>query len=187
MRWIPFIILAYPILLVQTTLGRVLIIHSDHLGAVWPDFLAILAVFVALRAKALLDVMLAAWTLGLLVDLTTAGGPGGAAVIGPMAIAYTFGAFVVYRVREAFFREHRLPQVLLTFVFCLLAHWLWVTIQSLLAGGMSFSIYTRVLLQVVLVSAYTAALMLLGHPGLARCQRFFLTVPSGRSRRAGRR
>jgi cell shape-determining protein MreD len=81
MRWIPFIVVCYVVILIQTSLGRILTLPSP-VGVIGPDFAAILAVFVALRVRSAVDCMLAAWVLGLLIDLTTGGGPGAATVVG---------------------------------------------------------------------------------------------------------
>lgn len=184
MRWIPFIILAYLLVLVQTTVGKVLTFTSFSIGTVGPDLPALVAVFVALHVRSRADVMLAAWLLGLGLDLTAGGGPGGSAAIGPMPIAYALAAACLYQVREAFFRERALTQGLLAMGFCILAHGTWVTLQSLLAiRAMTWSAYGRVLMQAAALAVYTAALMPLAHWGLWRYQRWFITPPAGRRRR----
>ena len=187
MRWIPFLILAYLVVLVQTTVGRFLVIRSAGLGNIGPDLAALVAVFVALHARAWPDAMLAAWVLGIAVDLTTAGGVGSATVLGPMSVAYALAAGLLFRVREAFFRERAMTQAMLAMAFCLMAHGLWVTSQALLgAGEMAWSTYGRTLLQAVGVSGYTALLMPLAHFGLVKCRRWFLASSAGRRGRAGR-
>jgi len=186
-RWIRFLILTYLVVLVQTTAGRLLVFRTSAVGMVGPDLLALLAVFVALHVRNWADVMLAAWSLGLAVDLTTAGGPGGATVVGPMALAYALTAGLLFRVREAFFREQALTQMLLAWAFCLLAHGLWVTAQWLLAPGeMTASAYARTLGQAGALAVYTALLMPLAHFALSKGQRLLLTGPASRGRR-GRR
>ena len=37
MRWIPFLILAYVVVLAQTTLGRVLVFTTQAVGSIGPD------------------------------------------------------------------------------------------------------------------------------------------------------
>jgi len=187
MRWIPFILLLYVVLLVQTTLGRVLVFSTNSLGAVGPDLLAILAVFVALRVRAGVDAALAGWILGFALDLTVAAGTGSTIVLGPMALSYALGCWGVYRVREALFRDRMTVQALLVFVFCCVVHFIWVTAESLFAGdGTSWSCYGRLLLQALALGAYTAVLAPVGLRGLAAIRGWIVQAPAGRSRR-GRR
>jgi len=185
-RWIPLLILTYLLVVVQTTLGR-LLVFSTAIGPVGPDLLAPLAVFVAFGARSWPDAMLAAWAMGLAVDLATAGGPAGATVVGPMAVAYALTAGVLFRVREAFFRERVLTQGLLTCAFCLLAHGLWITAQSLLApGAVPWSLYGRAWGQVAAVGLYTAVLTPLLHYAFSKTRRWILVGSAGAVRR-GRR
>jgi len=184
MRWVPLAILAYLVLLAQTTVGRVLAFDWPAVGTIGPDLLAMVAVYGALHARLRADAMLAAWGLGLLVDLTTAGGPGTVTRVGPMAAGYVLAVWVVASLREAFFRERAGAQVLLAAVFCAVAHGLWVTAQSLLA--MRWADYGAMLLQAACLAAYTGLLMPLGHWALRRCHGLILSTPPERSRRRGR-
>jgi rod shape-determining protein MreD len=180
MRWIPFLILTYLVVLAETSVGWVLFIESSSLGAVGPDLAAMVAVFVAFYARGATDAMLAAWALGLAVDLTTGGGLGATTVLGPMSIAYCLVAGALWRAREAFFRERALTQAMLAFAFVALAHGTWATAQAALAPGqVSLGDYGRTLLQVLAVACYTAVLMPLAHYVLRRCQRFFLVSAAG--------
>ncbi len=187
MRWIPFLILAYAVVLVETCVGRVLFIDISSLGAVGPDLAAMVVVFVAFYARSATDAMLAAWIIGMAVDLTTGAGVGSATVLGPMSIAYCLVAGLLWRMREAFFRERAITQVMLAFAFVALAHGIWVTAQAIFATGhVSFGDYGRMLLQVLAVACYTAVLMPLAHYGLRMCQRFFLVAAVGPGRRMRR-
>jgi rod shape-determining protein MreD len=187
MRWIPLLILAYAVVLVETSVGWLLFIDSASLGAVGPDLAAMVAVFVAFYARGASDAMLAAWILGLAVDLTTGGGIGSPTVVGPMSIAYCLAAGLLWRAREAFFRERALTQAMLAFAFVALAHGIWATAQAVLAPGhVGLGDYGRTLLQVLAVAGYTAVLMPLAHWGLRRCQRFFLASAAGPGRRMRR-
>lgn len=184
MRWIPFVILAWLLVIVQTTLGRVLTLSGTPIGSIGPDLLAIVAVFVALQARSGQDAALAGWVLGLALDLTAAGGVASPTVIGPMPIAYALASGLIYWLREAVFRERALIQALLAALFCLVAHGIWVTAQSLRAAGqMTWSAYGEVLVQAVALAVYTALLTPLGYWALRRVRRVFMTGPSGRSRR----
>jgi rod shape-determining protein MreD len=187
MRWIPLLILTYAVVLVQTSVGWVLFIDTSSVGSVGPDLVAMAAVFIALHARGASDAMLAAWILGMAVDLTTGGDMGSVTVVGPMSIAYCLAAGLLWRMREAFFRERALTQAILAFAFVAMAHGIWATAQALLAPGhVSLGDYGRTLLQVLAVAGCTAVLMPLAHWGLRRCQRFFLVSavgPGGRMRR----
>jgi rod shape-determining protein MreD len=180
MRWIPFLILAYLVVLLQTTLGRLLTFTASGMGSIGPDLTALVAVFVALHARSWPDAMMAAWTLGLAVDLTAAGGVGASTVVGPMSLAYALTAGLLFRVREAFFRERAMTQALLALAFCLVAHFVWVSMQSLLApGGVTASAFGHALLQVLALACYSALLTPLVHFLLGKCGRWFLVSPVG--------
>jgi len=129
------------------------------MGPIGPDLLAPLAVFIALYARRQIDVLLAGWAIGMAIDLAASGGPGSASVVGPMALTYVLGTKVIYTVRDAFFRERIISRAVLTAVFCLVAHCLWVTAQSAIAyRHTSWPEYGRMLLQAVGLAIYTAAL-----------------------------
>lgn len=180
MRWIPFILVAYVVILLQSSLGRMLT-FVFQIGAIGPDLAASLAVFVALRARSGLDAMLAAWVLGLALDLATGGGPGSSTVVGPMSLAYALTAGMVFRIREALFRERALTQATVTLLFCLISHGLWVTMQSVRLGEIGWHDYMGLLGQVALVSIYTALLAPLMHYLLSRVERL-IVVPATRGR-----
>jgi len=187
MRWIPLLILTYVVVLLETTLGRALFIDTVSLGSVGPDLTALVAVFVVFHARGATDAMLTAWILGFAVDLTVGGAAGGMAVVGPMSIAYSLVAGMLWRVRDAFFRERAVTQALLALAFCALAHGAWVTMQAMLAPGPGgFGDYGRTMLQALAVAVYTAALMPLAHYALSRCQRMFLVAAVGPTRRMRR-
>lgn len=154
MRWIPLLIVGFLLVVVQQSLLGVASIYT-FLGRTFPDLLAVLAVLIALRARDAVDVALACWVLGMMVDLTTASGPAGATVVGPMAISYVLAGAAVFRIREAFFREAIVMQMLFAGLFTLMAHFIWLTVQTL-AGGGSWSPYVGSLGQMLLVAGYTA-------------------------------
>lgn len=181
MRWIPFLILAWLVVMAQTSLGKILTLYALPTGPVGPDLLVLLAVFVALQAPSAVDTMLAGWVLGMLVDLTTAGGLTDPTRIGPMALLFALAVRLVFALREAFFRERALPQMVLAGLFCLLAHGLWITVQVLLAGGeIGWGGYGRLLLQVLLSSVYTALLMPLAYVLLRGIRGMILSTPPSR-------
>ena len=188
MRWIPLMILIYVVVLVQTTVAQVITVRLPWVGRISPDLAAIVTVFLALHAVTASDAMLVGWLLGTAVDLTAAGGPGGATVVGPMAVCYALAAAGLFRVREALFHEHAVAQTLLALVFCLFTHTLWLTAQALLSfSEVLWSEYFRMLIQVVLSAVFSAVLTPLVYYILGRCNRLFLLVPAARRRRAIRR
>ena len=178
MRWTVFLVLVCLTLVVQTSLVQWLTFSAGSAGTVQPDLLALTAVFVALFARAGLDAMLAAWALGLAADLTTQ------AAVGVMPVAYALAAGAVFRLRDAFFRDRISTRFILTLVFCLLAHPLWVTAQAAIDwrrntwGG-----YGLTLLQAVLLSLYTAVLAPPLHWLLAKTGPLLWGQPAGRPRR----
>ena len=187
MRWIPFAILTYLLVLASTTVAGILSLPAGPLGNLVPDLLAMLTVYVAMHLRSGTDVMLAGWVAGFCVDLATGGGPGTFSAVGPMAIAYALAGGLIFRVREAFFREQAVAQIMLAIMFCLLAHWLWVTLQSVLAFGMmTWQVYWRMVGQAAGISAYTGVLMPLAHWSLGKCRPWILAVPANRSRRRTR-
>lgn len=183
MRWIAFVILTFVVLLVQTSLLRLMKVPLSW-GAVWPDLAAIVAVFFALRTRTALDAMLACCILGLGVDLTTGtgGGVGAPTVVGPMAIAYTFTAWALFRARDAFFRDRALTQALLTMSFCLIVYFLWSTMQAIRSPEPVWGTYWLVLRQALVLALYTAVLAPLVHVALSKMERWFLPASSGRTR-----
>lgn len=182
MRWVLFLIICYVTLLVQTTLASVISFKAGALGPISPDLAACVAVFLAIRLRNLTDVLLAAWVLGIGVDLTC--GEVGAGALGPMALSYVLGAWVMFRIAEALYRERPATGALLGGLFCLIAHTLWVTLQSILPGGqVSWGQWLGLIAQASLVAVYTAGAAPLVHFVLRRCDRWL--VPSMPSRRGG--
>lgn len=184
MRWIPLAIVAWVMILAQATLAQVLTIERFSIGTIGPDLLSGLAVFIALYAPRQVDALLAAWGLGLLLDLASAGGPGSAAVVGPMAISYVLAAKVIYSLRDVFFRDRVITRFLLTAGFCLIAHGLWVIGQSLLAWRQcGWADCGRMLIQAAAIAVYSA---LIGPVLIAlfyRGRRWLMYVRTGRSER----
>ncbi|MGC9455419.1 MAG: hypothetical protein ACP5HU_11245 [Phycisphaerae bacterium] len=187
MRWVVLIILAYMLVLLQATLGDVLTVSDTPIGAVGPDLVAIAAVFLALHAPTFADAMLCGWMLGFAVDLSAAGGPGGATAVGPMALGYAFAAAVLFQMREAVFQERKATQMLLALLFCAIAHGLWITLQSLLSfGEVSWQRYGRLWMQAGALAVYTALLSPLGYAAMKRLRRWFVTTSPARRSRIGR-
>ncbi|MFP4105289.1 MAG: hypothetical protein ACLFVU_04275 [Phycisphaerae bacterium] len=184
MRWILFIILAYLFVVFQSSLGGVFAFFDTPVGTIGPDFVAILAMFVTLRARSRVDVLLAAWILGMAVDITTAGGPGGLTVIGPMALGYLTSASLLYLVREAVFQERPIAQAFLSLLFVLVAHGVWVSLQSIVAWSqVSWGDYGQMLLRAVGVAVYSGIVGPLVLFGLSAIKTWFIPAPSSRRQR----
>ena len=111
MKWTAFGILAAATLVLQTTVGPVVAIQS-----VRPNWMIVLAVFYALWGP-WPDAAIAAWLLGLAVDLQSAASGGGR--IGLYAICFGAAAWAMMRIRSAFFRDHAVTQFVMTAVFAL--------------------------------------------------------------------
>ncbi|MDP6635583.1 MAG: rod shape-determining protein MreD [Phycisphaerae bacterium] len=180
MRWIPFVILIYFAVLIQVALGA-LPVRFAVTGDIAPDITAVLAVFFALALRDPRDVMMAAWALGLAMDLMLCGMGGVVTAVGPMAVAYAVGAAAVFRVREAFFRERALARALLTLLFCLVVHSMWVTMQTLI--GFAWSAWWPAIMKAIGISIYTSAVAPLVCLGLQRCGGWFIATPARRLRR----
>jgi cell shape-determining protein MreD len=179
MRWILWIILAYLALAVQNALGILIGIHTSWLGDIRPDILAAAAVFVVLTVRNLHDVIIACWLLGLGLDLTS-----GQGVVGPMALAYSGAAFVVFKVRDAFFRDRLSSQIIMTAVFALLAHTAWIILQLVLAlRSGHWESFGRLLLQACLLTVYSGLLAPMVFALLGRCSRWLVAPAAGRGSR----
>jgi rod shape-determining protein MreD len=180
MRWIPFAILIYFTVLVQVAVAA-LPVRFAITGDIAPDVPAILAVFFALSLRDPRDAMMAAWSLGLAMDLMLCGMGGVTTAVGPMAISYTLAAGLVFRVREAFFRERALARALMTLLFCLLVHTMWVTMQTVLSFG--WSAWWSGFMKAIGISLYTAFAAPLTCLVLQQCGGWFIAAPARRLRR----
>ncbi len=182
MRWVLFLILAYALTVLQTTVGHLLAVRH---GWASPDLLAAAAVFVCLHVRTATDAMLGAWILGMLADLTAGGGTSAVTAVGPMAVTYALAASLVFRIREMLFQERVTTWVLLTGLFCAIAHGLWVTGQVLLAlRHVGWDDYGAMLLQALAIAGYTAILTPIVHLALRPLTRVLFPIPeSSRSRR----
>jgi rod shape-determining protein MreD len=184
MRWIPFAILVYLVIQLQTTVGKVLTVQQTAIGPIGPDLAAIVAAFLAIHLRGAADVGLACWALGLAVDLATGSGVGAVTKVGPMALTYGLAGMVVYRMRDAFFRERIVSQALLALAFAGTAHLLWVFLQAMLVGQWRF--WWGATQQAVALAVYTALAAPLGYRLLERVQRWVILAPMGRGRRMRR-
>lgn len=176
MRWIYFLILVLAAVVLQTTVVQVLWLRT-RLGYVGPEILAAVAVFVALRARSATDAALAGWVLGFALDLTLSGGG-----FGLLALLYAAGCAGVFVVREVFFRDRPVTQMILALLFCLFVYELW-TAYEVLAGASGPGHWWRNAVQAAGLSAYTAAVTPLLCVPLGRMQHLLIAAPLGRRRR----
>ena len=144
MRWVLFAVALYIVVVLQTAVTPLLSLH-----AVRPDLTALLAIHIALAGPAV-DAVLAAWIIGLAVDLNGAAF-GSHANVGANALAYSLTALLILRLRSVFFRDHASTYFFLALVgtFSIQTvttlHMLYVTDQmSRLAEGLMVSAYTAI-------------------------------------------
>ncbi len=186
MRWLPFGILTFVVLVLQSSLGAIIVFNVPGLGNVAPDAMAMVAVFVAMCCSNRTDAVIAGWVLGFCLDLTVVGGLSTMAALGPMSLGYAAAVWMLYSVREMVFGTRIGPQIILGGLFVLVAHGIWLISQSVLAWnwvgfGQSFR-------QMVGVMIFTGVLMPLAYRLLLPIQMVFMEMPvrSGRQSR-GRR
>ena len=107
MKWMPFAILTGLTIVCQATLVPKMAIQS-----IWPDIMFVLVVHYALWGP-WPDAAIAAWILGLIVDLQSLDR------IGLHACAYGAAAWAIMRVRQIVFRDHPITQIAVTLTFTL--------------------------------------------------------------------
>ena len=156
MKWFPFAILALVAIVCQTTLVQAVAIRSIR-----PEWTFILAVHYALWGP-WPDAAIAAWVLGLAVDLQSAApNP-----VGLHAFTYGAAAWVILRIRNVLFRDHPATQVMLTLAFAfavrlLVGGYFWWRTSGTATGG-------EIWWEAFLVALYTAAWAPLLHWPLIR-------------------
>jgi len=177
MRWIPFAIVTVVVMAAQISVAAAVRIPLGGSAlALTVDLPAILVVLVALRARGGTDAVLAAWTVGLVIDLAVIGVP-----IGLHALSYAAAAAILFQARSAMFTESVLTQALVSFAFCLLAHG---------AARLFVNLYVRPdaawlgrdLLQALLVATTTAAAAPVGLALLRRVDWLIIIQPTWRRR-----
>jgi len=184
MRWIALAILTYVLTLLQTSLVDVITFRVPGVGLVRPELLAVVVVYSALHVGSILDAMLAGWALGLALDVTTGAGSGVSTAVGPMSLAYALGAGGIYKIRGAVFRDKVVTQCTMTLVFCISAHGMWILMQWRLAfGDTAGTGIVLMLVQAVLLAAYTAAIAPALALGLKAGRRWLIASPAGPRRR----
>ncbi len=161
MRWPAFAIAGLLALAVQDTVGAVFRISLGGGLMLAVDFLAILAVLVALRTRTGSDALLAGWVLGLLIDLASPGRP-----MGLYAVMFGLAASLIYYVRSTVFTGNPITQMVMTFIFCLTAHGLarlFIHITAPPAGTSFFKDLGQAVLLAVCTAAVAPLLMSIMH------------------------
>ena len=114
MRWVVvFVVVSVLAVAMQTSLVEWLL-TLDSLGGIWPSLVGVVLVFVAIFAPRP-AVLWAAWGLGLFYDLSLAQPQG--VQIGPHALGYVFGAYLILQLRTMVFRRHLITISLMTAMF----------------------------------------------------------------------
>jgi len=108
MKWVPFGILAGLTIVLQTSATPYVEVQSIR-----PDLMLILAVHYALWGP-WPDAAIAAWILGLVVDLQSLDR------IGIHALSFGLAAWAIMRVRMVVFRDHAATQIVITLLFTIL-------------------------------------------------------------------
>jgi len=111
MNWIVFALAAYVMLALEVGLRTLLGIPGPD--GVSPSFVLVLAVYIGMMAPAHV-VPWAMLILGVLVDLRPGAAPD-VTIVGPMALGYLVGAYVVLQLRGLVFRESVLALSALVF------------------------------------------------------------------------
>ena len=118
MRWPVFAVAAFIVIVLQVSVREVLTLRS--VGSISPDFVACLATFIAMFASRG-AALWACWILGLLMDLAPPAGDTPWHLIGPNALGYVFGGYLVLQLRAMVFRRRAISTGFLTFLFLLAA------------------------------------------------------------------
>lgn len=177
MRWVLWIILVYAATVLQNMVGVLLHIRTEYMGIIRPDILAAMGVFVVLSVRALPDAVIACWLLGMGLELAGVQG-----VVGPMMLAYSAAAYILFRIRDSFFRDRLSSQIFLTALFALLAHAIWVTLQLAL-GQVRWDQYGRWLLQALMLAIYSGILAPAIFALVGRFSRWLIAPAAGRGSR----
>ncbi len=165
MRWLTFAVMALVCITLQTT-----VTHAVSVAGVRPDWVLVLVVFFALHVRTL-DVAIAGWVLGLLVDFQSA------ERFGLFSISYLLVALFVHATRENVFRTHPLSHMAMTLVAGILVQGIfWV--YCLVFTGFGGSTAGSQFLDATIIVVYTACWAPLFHAGMLKLSPWLgLTIP----------
>lgn len=160
MHWITFIILLVVAAALQKTVAPFLAVHTIR-----PDLMIVVAVHYALAARAH-DALLACWTVGLAVDLTShsfADAPN----VGLHAMSMGLIGLVIVRLRDLTFRESVATQLFFTFA-AKLSLSLFTGAYLVYVARQGEGRFGEILLTGFYAAVYTAVLAPYGHWALRR-------------------
>ncbi len=160
MRWVTFTILAAIMLTLQSAIAPRLELFGAR-----PDWLLVVVVFFALHASPK-DATLGACIVGGCADLMTI------ERLGFLALSYGLAAVAVASVREYLFRRRAVTQFIVTLIVCLLLRLAW-TVYRRMSYDAASSLLTTLMIDVLLVSVYTAAWAPFLHTALLGMSRTF--------------
>lgn len=157
MRWPVVAVVGYLLIGLELTVRRALAIGPPDAATIAPSFIIPFLVFVAMSAP-VVPTLWVALLMGLAVDLRSPRDGGTLLVVGPYALGYMAGAYLVVTMRGIMFRRNPLSVMFLSLLSSLLAELIVVAFFSI--RGM-YSIDTdfsagRELLHRLLSSLYTA-------------------------------
>lgn len=176
MRWLTFAILAGISIVLQTALAPYV-----ELSGIRPDWVFVLATFYALLGP-WPDACIAAWILGLLVDLSSADSGTGYGHIGLFAFSFGGAAWLILQVRDLIFPEHWLSHTILTLLSALVVQAA-VAIYRTITLPPGAAPATGVWTCAILTAAYTAFFAPYFHWILSRLHRATgLRTPASRHR-----
>lgn len=128
MRWPTFVIFAYLAVTLDTGLFTLLRVKIGGVAPAAPSFLLVLAVFIAVWAPPL-TAAAAMLVLGALADLRIVDSEGAAAaILGPSALGFLLGGYLVLQLRAMFYRDSALALAVMTFAAGILIHLTTVTL-----------------------------------------------------------
>lgn len=143
MKWVSLAVAVMACVVLHTTVGPRLAI-----GPVRPDFLVVLAVFIAMHVRGL-DVIAAGCVLGMIADLQSI------ERFGVLAFAYTGAAALAFAFRNHVFRSHPLSHFAMTF-FAACGVQLVLLLYYVITGGLGVERWASQLVGGLMIALYSA-------------------------------
>lgn len=156
MRWPVVALVGYVLIGLELTVRRALAIGPPDAATIAPSFIIPFLVFVAMSAP-VVPTLWVALLMGLAVDIRSPRDGGTLLVVGPYAIGYMAGAYLVVTMRGLMFRRNPLSVMFLSLLASLLAELIVVAFFSI-RGMYSATDFSagRELVHRLLSSVYTA-------------------------------
>ena len=143
MRWLPFMLIAGVVLILQATIAPRLELYGSR-----PDWLLVLVVVVALHAR-MADAALGAWIVGACADLMTI------ERCGLIAISYVLLTTAVIAVREFLFCRRAITQFVVTLIIGIVIHGAWLMYRRTMYPS-TLPVFDDMVVRVLFVAVYTA-------------------------------